>query len=87
MEHVMRVVVVAAVMAATLAVMASSAFAEANPNAACLGVVSSGLAENPEERADVAHRINSISPEVTGQPPGAFYKIFAQRHPGSEFDC
>jgi hypothetical protein len=87
MKRIVLMVTVALVMAAMLAVMASSAFAEANQNAACLGVVSSGLAQNPGETADVAHGIISISPEVTGEPPGAFYKIFAQRHPGGEFDC
>jgi hypothetical protein len=87
MRRLLTVVAAMAVMAAMLAVMASSAFAEADPNAACLGVVSSGFAENSGERADMAQLINSISPEATGQPPGAFYVIFAQRHPGGEFSC
>jgi hypothetical protein len=79
---VMSVGVATAVLAAP-----APAFADAADEAACLGVVSSSMAGEPGARADTAHLILAISPEVTGEPPGAFYKIFAQRHPGGEFSC
>jgi hypothetical protein len=77
-------ILVAAGAALTIAPGAASA---ANDHAACLGVASSLLAGDAGARADTAQLILAISPEATGQPPGAFYVIFAQRHPGGEFDC
>lgn len=66
---------------------ASPASADASDHASCLGVTGSLLSGSPGARAVTAHGILSISPEVTGQPPGAFYKTFAHRHPGGPYSC
>jgi hypothetical protein len=75
---------VGSVLALVLTAGATPAFAEANPNASCLGIGGSTetALSGPGGRADIAH-------EVIDEfaPPGDQYAIWAQEHLGSGEAC
>jgi hypothetical protein len=63
---------------------ATPAFAEANPNASCLGTGGSTETtfSGPGGRAELAHEVIDDF-----APPGSMYRIWAQEHLGSPQAC
>ena len=77
-------VLVGGLLALVLTPGTTPAFAEANPNASCLGIGGSTetVFSGPGGRADIAHEVIDES-----APPGGLYTTWAQEHLGTGEAC
>jgi hypothetical protein len=72
-----------AVHAGSALASATTARADANPRASCVGIESSG----PENRAESSHFVKQQYIDLGFSSPGAVWAFFAKLHEGSDFAC